>query len=83
LLLKYVQEVQPQVMETFVERAHPQVVDAMRQTVTNMLGTLPPQFFKVTVSMVRRGVASLILQPAIQVPFCASPPSDEHHIITS
>jgi hypothetical protein len=30
-----------------------QVVDAMRQTVTNMIGTLPPQFFAVTVSTVR------------------------------
>lgn len=28
------------------------VVDAMRQTVTNMLGTLPPQFFQVTISTV-------------------------------
>jgi hypothetical protein len=30
-----------------------QVVDAMRQTVTNMIGTLPPQFFAVTVTTVR------------------------------
>lgn len=30
----------------------PQVVDAMRQTVTNMIGTLPPQFFAVTVTTV-------------------------------
>jgi hypothetical protein len=29
-----------------------QVVDAMRQTVTNMIGTLPPQFFTVTVTTV-------------------------------
>lgn len=29
-----------------------QVVDAMRQTVTNMIGTLPPQFFAVTVTTV-------------------------------
>lgn len=29
-----------------------QVVDAMRQTVTNMIGTLPPQFFAVTVTSV-------------------------------
>lgn len=28
------------------------VVDAMRQTVTNMIGTLPPQFFAVTVTTV-------------------------------
>ena len=31
-----------------------QVVDAMRQTVTNMLGTLPPQFFDIHVSTVKR-----------------------------
>lgn len=30
----------------------PKVVDAMRQTVTNMIGTLPPQFFAVTVTTV-------------------------------
>ena len=30
------------------------VVEAMRQTVTNMMGTLPPQFFAVTVSTVLR-----------------------------
>lgn len=29
------------------------VVEAMRQTVTNMIGTLPPQFFAVTVTTVR------------------------------
>ncbi len=28
------------------------MVEAMRQTVTNMLGTLPPQFFDVRVSTV-------------------------------
>ncbi|GKV16200.1 hypothetical protein SLEP1_g26877 [Rubroshorea leprosula] len=36
-------------MELFVKGAPQQVVDAMRQTVTNMIGTLPPQFFAVTV----------------------------------
>ena len=46
VLLKYVQDVEPQVMEQFAEHAPAQIVDAMRQTVTNMLGTLPPQFFK-------------------------------------
>ena len=29
-----------------------EVVEAMRQTVTNMIGTLPPQFFAVTVTTV-------------------------------
>lgn len=59
-LLKYVQDVQPQVMEQFADKAHPQVVDAMRQTVTNMLGTLPPQFFQVTVSTVGENLAQLM-----------------------
>jgi len=58
--LKYVQEVQPQIMEQFADKAHPQVVDAMRQTVTNMLGTLPPQFFQVTISTVGENLAQLM-----------------------
>ncbi|KAK0576513.1 hypothetical protein LWI29_018694 [Acer saccharum] len=37
-----------------------QVVDAMRQTVTNMIGTLPPQFFAVTVSTVAENLAQLM-----------------------
>lgn len=35
------------------------VVDAMRQTVTNMMGTLPPQFFAVTVTTVCAFVVKL------------------------
>ncbi|KAK9787264.1 hypothetical protein WJX73_002695 [Symbiochloris irregularis] len=49
-LLKYVQEVEPELMEQFGEVAPFQVVDAMRETLARMLGTLPPQFFQVTVS---------------------------------
>jgi hypothetical protein len=52
MLLEYVKNVQPEFMERFVKRAPNQVVEAMRQTVTNMLGTLPPQFFDVRVSTV-------------------------------
>ena len=37
-----------------------QVVDAMRQTVSNMLGTLPPQFFQVTVTTVGENLAQLL-----------------------
>jgi len=47
-------------MEQFAEKANPQVVDAMRQTVTNMLGTLPPQFFQVTISTVGENLAQLM-----------------------
>ncbi|AQK55182.1 hypothetical protein ZEAMMB73_Zm00001d051823 [Zea mays] len=52
ILLEYVKNVQPEFMELFIKRAPAQVVEAMRQTVTNMMGTLPPQFFAVTVSTV-------------------------------
>ncbi|KAL3022533.1 hypothetical protein AAZX31_04G017500 [Glycine max] len=47
-------------MELFVKRAPQQVVDAMRQTVTNMIGTLPPQFFAVTITTVAENLAQLM-----------------------
>ncbi|XP_018683065.2 uncharacterized protein LOC103979640 isoform X2 [Musa acuminata AAA Group] len=50
VLLEYVKNVQPEFMDLFTKRAPQQVVDAMRQTVTNMIGTLPPQFFAITVT---------------------------------
>ena len=40
---QYVADVQPGLLESFSNRAPPEVVDAMRQTIANMLGTLPPQ----------------------------------------
>lgn len=52
MLQEYVKNVQPEFMERFVQKAPAQVVEAMRQTVTNMLGTLPPQFFDIHVSTV-------------------------------
>nr|GLL30492.1 uncharacterized protein LOC109184501 [Ipomoea trifida] len=60
ILLEYVQNVQPDFMELFIKRAPQQVVDAMRQTVTNMMGTLPPQFFAVTVTTVAENLAQLM-----------------------
>jgi hypothetical protein len=60
MLLEYVKNVQPEFMERFVKRAPNQVVEAMRQTVTNMLGTLPPQFFDVRVSTVAENLAQLM-----------------------
>ncbi|XP_006828943.2 uncharacterized protein LOC18424291 isoform X1 [Amborella trichopoda] len=60
ILLEYVRNVQPEFMELFVKRAPPQVVEAMRQTVTNMIGTLPPQFFAVTVTTVAENLAQLM-----------------------
>ncbi|URE25119.1 hypothetical protein MUK42_02409 [Musa troglodytarum] len=60
ILLEYVKNVQPEFMELFVKRAPKQVVDAMRQTVANMIGTLPPQFFSVTVTTVAENLAQLM-----------------------
>eukprot|EP00262_Sarcandra_glabra_P019125 TRINITY_DN70_c0_g2_i1.p1 TRINITY_DN70_c0_g2~~TRINITY_DN70_c0_g2_i1.p1 ORF type:complete len:326 (+),score=61.29 TRINITY_DN70_c0_g2_i1:225-1202(+) len=60
ILLEYVKNVQPEFMELFLKRAPQQVVDAMRQTVTNMIGTLPPQFFSVTVTTVAENLAQLM-----------------------
>ncbi|CAI0382173.1 unnamed protein product [Linum tenue] len=60
ILMEYVKTVQPEFMELFSKRASPQVVDAMRQTVSNMIGTLPPQFFAVTISTVAENLAQLM-----------------------
>ncbi|KAL1192011.1 hypothetical protein V5N11_014119 [Cardamine amara subsp. amara] len=61
ILLEYVQNVKPEFMELFVKRAPKHVVEAMRQTVTNMIGTLPPQFFAVTVTSVAENLAQLMM----------------------
>eukprot|EP00775_Hariotina_reticulata_P005361 gene5360-5596_t len=61
LLLKYVKEVQPALIEQFVERGPPAVVAAMKNTITNMLGTLPPQFFTVTINTVGENLSQLML----------------------
>jgi Protein of unknown function (DUF760) len=47
-------------MEKFAETAPKPTVDAMRQTITNMLGTLPPQFFDVRISAVGENLAQLM-----------------------
>ncbi|CAN6279481.1 unnamed protein product [Urochloa humidicola] len=60
ILLEYAKNVQPEFMELFVKRAPTQVVEAMRHTVTNMIGTLPPQFFSVTVTTVAENLAQLM-----------------------
>ena len=58
--LRYVAEVEPEISESFDARAPPEVVDAMRQTVGNLLGTLPPQFFSVSISGVAENLAQLM-----------------------
>ncbi|KAJ7251570.1 hypothetical protein O6H91_Y420300 [Diphasiastrum complanatum] len=60
MLLEYVKNVQPEFMELFVKRAPKQVVEAMRQTVTNMIGTLPAKFFEITVATVAENLAQLM-----------------------
>lgn len=60
ILQEYVKNVQPEFMELFVKKAPTQVVEAMRQTVTNMIGSLPPQFFAVTVTTVAENLAQLM-----------------------
>ena len=60
LLLKYVREVEPELSEQFNKRAPPEVSDAMRQTVTNLIGNLPPQFFSVSISGVAENLAQLM-----------------------
>ena len=49
-LLQFVQRVEPSLLRAVEGQAPPPVLDAMRQTVTNLVGTLPPQFFRVTIS---------------------------------
>ncbi|XP_042420976.1 uncharacterized protein LOC122009053 isoform X2 [Zingiber officinale] len=60
ILLEYVRNVKPEFMELFMKRAPQQVVDAMRQTVTNMIGTFPPQCFAVTITTVAENLAQLM-----------------------
>lgn len=40
---------------------YPQVVQAMRQTVLNIVGSLPPQYFDVRISAVAESLAQLML----------------------
>eukprot|EP00898_Chlorokybus_atmophyticus_P006632 jgi/Chlat1/6970/Chrsp52S06620 len=60
ILLDYVKTVQPDLLEAFSKRAPQTVVDAMRQTVSNMIGSLPPRFFEVTVTTVAENLAQLM-----------------------
>lgn len=60
VLLNYVQQVQTQSLDEFLKRAPRDVVEGMRDTVANMLGNLPPQFFHVNVSAVGENLAQLM-----------------------
>lgn len=59
-LLRYVQGIQPEVMEDFVRHAPPHVVDAMRQTIKNYTGGLPHEFFEVSISAKGEDLAQLM-----------------------
>ncbi|KAK9842315.1 hypothetical protein WJX81_006243 [Elliptochloris bilobata] len=48
-------------IDTFIEHAPTQVVDAMRSTITGLLGTLPPQHFDVSVNACGQSLANLFL----------------------
>jgi len=47
-------------MEEFIETAPSQVIDAMQHTVTNMLGSLTPQFFDIRISTIGENLKQLM-----------------------
>lgn len=47
-------------MEQFVQKADEEVLDAMRATVTNMMGTLPPKYFEVSINSAAEHLAQLM-----------------------
>lgn len=49
VLIKYVNEVDPSVVDSFEHSGPPQVVDAMQAAVIGLCGHLPPQFFEINV----------------------------------
>lgn len=60
ILLEYVRNIQPEFVGVFAQKAPKQVVEAMRQTVANMIGTLPPQFFAITITSAAESLAQLM-----------------------
>ncbi|KAK9851340.1 hypothetical protein WJX84_009372 [Apatococcus fuscideae] len=59
-MLKFVQDVQPIIVEQFAEHTPAQVVEAMRQTVTNITGMLPPKYFSVKICSTNEDLAQLM-----------------------
>ncbi|KAL3161361.1 hypothetical protein ABBQ32_010256 [Trebouxia sp. C0010 RCD-2024] len=59
-LLRHVQDAEPGIMQEFVDLGPPHVVDAMRQTIANYLGGLPPPFFTVEISAKGEDLAQLM-----------------------
>lgn len=58
--MDYVQTIQPSAIEEFSGSAPATVVEAMRISVTNLLGTLPPAYFSVNISMRLDNFAQLL-----------------------
>jgi Protein of unknown function (DUF760) len=59
MLLKYCAEVEPSIVDTFDRSAPPHVAEAVRATVSSLLGSLPPQFFEVNVVTLGDNLRSL------------------------
>ena len=60
MLMKYVTEVEPSVVDTFSRTGPPQVVDAFNVTVVGLVGTLPPAFFEVNIVTLGDNLRSLM-----------------------
>lgn len=60
VLFKYVTEVEASVVDSFSATAPDYVVEAMRGTVSSLLGTLPATFFEVSVSTIGDNLRSLM-----------------------
>jgi hypothetical protein len=60
VLIKYVSEVDPSVVDSFANTGPPQVNDAMKAAVSSLLGTLPPQFFEVNIVTLGENLRSLM-----------------------
>ena len=58
--MKFVTEVEPSVVDTFERTAPQQVVEAVRVTVSSLLGSLPAQFFEVNIVTLGDNLRSLM-----------------------
>lgn len=60
ILIQYVEQVQPQVLEEFWKNAPEDVVQGMKETVAELLGSLPPRFFDVRIRTIGESLAQLM-----------------------
>lgn len=59
-LIKYVSEVEPTVIDSFKNSAPDHVTEAMRHAIQSLLGSLPREFFEVTISTIGDNLRSLM-----------------------